>query len=566
MGLMFGFDRLVGWAVRPGRSRALAPEGSGSGLVLDPKVTERELDRMVDLEDLARALPGAELLRFPGASGTGSLSHPEGEGLESQTSLSAVTVTDICHDSRKARAGSVFFAIPGIDQDGATFASEAVGRGAVAVVAPRPLPVPVPLLIVEDVRAALSRVASIFYGQPSRVLPVAGITGTNGKTTVAHLLAACLQDTHGPVGILGTLGGRLGYDKQGNEIQVSLVNTTPGALEIHRLLREMISNDCGSAVLEVSSHALDQGRVHDVRFQAAVFTSLSQDHLDYHGSMEAYARAKAKLFGLLEKGGVAVLPADDPEAAVMRKRVPTGIRLVTWALDKPQNPAECHLQGEILSQGPTGTRLRVHAREGMTDLDLPLIGVHNARNAMTALAAAMAFKVPLLFAVDRLGQAIPVAGRLEEMGEAGKGFPIFVDYAHTPDALEKVCQAVQGLRPKKLHLVFGCGGDRDRLKRKIMGRIAAQNADHIVVTNDNPRTEDPERILEMILEGVEPREGLCVEICLNRGEAIRHVLEQAKEGDAVLIAGKGHEQGQVIGKETIPFDDREEVKAWLRRN
>ncbi len=542
---MFGFDRLVGWAVRPGRSRMLAPETTGSGLVLDPKGTERELDRIVDLEDLARALPGAELLRFPEAP---------------------VTVKDICHDSRKARQGSVFFAIPGIDQDGAVFANEAVGRGAVAVVARRPLPVPVPLFLVEDVRAALSRVSAIFYGQPSRVLPVAGITGTNGKTTVAHLLAACLQDTHGPVGVLGTLGGRLGFDKQGNEIQVSLANTTPGALEIHRLLREMLSNGCESAVLEVSSHALDQGRVRDVRFQAAVFTSLSQDHLDYHGSMEAYARAKAKLFGLLEKGGVAVLPADDPEAAVMRKEVPPGIRVVTWALGKPKNPAECHLQGEILSQGPTGTRLRVHAREGMADLDLGLIGVHNARNAMTALATAMALKVSLLYAVDRLGQAIPVAGRLEEMAGEGGRFPIFVDYAHTPDALEKACLAVRGLGPKKLHLVFGCGGDRDRLKRKIMGKIAALNADHVVVTNDNPRSEDPERILQMILEGVEQREGLCVELCLDRGEAIRHVLDRAEEGDAVLIAGKGHEQGQVIGKETLPFDDREEVKAWLRRN
>ena len=558
---MFGFDRLVGWAVRPGRSRALAPETGGSGLVLEPRETERELDRIVDLADLARALPNAELLRFPGAR----LAEVGGDA-QAQPSLAATTIKDICHDSRKVRPGSVFFAIPGIDQDGAVFASEAVGRGAVAVVARRPLPVPVPLLVVEDVRAALSRVASIFYGQPSRVLPVAGITGTNGKTTVAQLLAACLQDTHGPVGVLGTLGGRLGYDKQGKEVRVSLANTTPGALEIHRLLREMIQNGCGSAVLEASSHALDQGRVRDVRFQAAVFTSLSQDHLDYHGSMEAYARAKAKLFGLLEKGGVAVLPADDPEAAIMRSQVPPGIRLVTWALDKPKNPAPCHLQGEILSQGPKGTRIRVHAREGMTDLDLPLIGVHNARNAMTALAAAMAFKVPLLFAVDRLCQAIPVAGRLEEMGGAERGLPIFVDYAHTPDALEKACQAVRSLRPKRLRLVFGCGGDRDRLKRKIMGKIAAQCADHIVVTNDNPRTEDPERILEMILEGVEAREGLRVEVCLDRREAIRHCLDQAEEGDAVLIAGKGHEQGQVLGKETVPFDDREEVRAWLRRN
>ncbi len=562
MGLMFGFDRLVGWAVRPGRSRAPAPNVKGGGLVFDPKGMERELDRMVDLGDLARALPRAELLRFRGAAPTDS-SKPQHL---TPPSLAAVTIKDLCQDSRKARPGSVFFAIPGVEQDGAAFASEAVGRGAVAVVACRPLPVPVPLLVVDDVRAALSRVASIFYGQPSRVLPVAGITGTNGKTTVAHLLAACLQDTHGPVGILGTLGGRLGRDQKDQEIRVSLSNTTPGALEIHRLLREMLSNHCGSAVLEVSSHALDQGRVQDVRFQAAVFTSLSQDHLDYHGSMEAYARAKSRLFGLLERGGVAVLPADDPEAAVMRSQVPPGIRLITWALDKPKNPAECHLQGEILHQGPRGTSLRIHAREGMADLELGLIGVHNARNAMAALAAAMAFKVPLLFAVDRLGQAIPVAGRLEEMAGEGRPFPIFVDYAHTPDALEKACQAVRALGPKKLRLVFGCGGDRDRLKRKIMGKIAAQNADHIVVTNDNPRTESPESIIQMILEGVEQREGLLVELCPDRGEAIRHVLDQAQEGDAVLIAGKGHERGQVIGKETVPFDDREEVRAWLRRN
>lgn len=546
---MLGFDKLASlgaWA-RLGRSEE--PRRAVAELVAPPAVDTPQLRDLHDLRRLLADASGAcEVLRFREARVAGIADH-----------------------SDRVAEDSVFFAIPGHQADGARFASRAVGAGAVAVVAARPLPVPVPCFVVPDVRRAASRVADVFYRFPSRQIPVVGVTGTNGKTTVADLLRLCLEDDERPVGSLGTIEYRLGpRPPHGNGATVLPARTTtPGPIDVQAHLRSMVDRGMRAAVLEVSSHALDQGRTEAVRFHAAVFTNLTQDHLDYHGSMQAYQAAKARLFQGLRPGGIAVLPADDPTARPMLDAVPEGVEVATYAIGSTLKDAlpdsGVHVRAEILHAALEGTLIRLRTPEGCVEASLPLIGEHNVRNALAGMTCAIAMDVGSLRVADAISRAQPVPGRLERVDDGRTGFCAFVDYAHTPDALAQVLRSLAPLTGGRLRLMFGCGGQRDELKRPQMGRIAAELADHVVLTHDNPRDECPDRILRQILDGARQVSGAVIEVCPDRRRAIRRVLGHGREGDVIVLAGKGHERGQMIGGRLYPFDDREEARRCLAR-
>ena len=443
----------------------------------------------------------------------------------------AVRVLGVTEDSRRCRAGDLFVAIPGTRADGLAYARDAVSRGAVAVAAEHDPSAGVPWLKVPGARAAAGRLSDLVYGDPSRELQLVGVTGTNGKTTTAHVTAQLLP---GQVGFIGTIGVRY------PGAQLPAENTTPSATEMRRLLRGMVDSGCVACVSEVSSHALDQGRVDGLRFRAAVYTNLTGDHLDYHGTMEEYAAAKQRLFDLLDADATAVLNGRDAAC----KRVRTRARVVRFA------PRSVVVEARR-------TRFRWRGREVWT----PLVGRHNAENAAAALEVACALGVEPAEAAETLKGVLPARGRLEPVQQ--EPFLVLVDYAHTDDALEKALSTVREVTTGAVHLVFGCGGDRDRTKRPRMGAVAAKRADHIVITNDNPRSEDPGRIAQEILEGLGRRRHYTVQ--LDRRAAIREAIAAAQPGDTVLIAGKGHETCQIVGKEVLPFDDaavaREELAA-----
>ncbi len=454
-----------------------------------------------------------------------------------------------CH-SAEVTPGSLFFAVPGTTCDGADYAREAVGRGAAAIVSQAPLQVPCPVLVVEDCRKALADAAGYFYGRPSRGLSVVGVTGTNGKTTVVNLIRACLEADRRSVGLLGTTG----YEYAGRRIPAT--NTTPDPLRLQGYLREMVDRGCNACVMEVSSHALVQERVRGVDFDVGVFLNLSQDHLDYHGDMRRYAAAKAKLFAQLEAGATACLSADTRAADVMSHALDAGVRTRSFGLH-----ADAELRAENLSCSLEGTRFELVMPRGRVDLWLRLPGKHNVQNALAAASAALALGVSELTVAWALEEARPVRGRLEMVGYRS-GVRVFVDYAHTPDALEKVCATLRPLTEGRLIVVFGCGGDRDRGKRPLMARAVARWADVALLTSDNPRSEDPERILDEMEVGLADQSIVYGRV-VDRAEAIACALHEAKRGDAVLIAGKGHETYQILRDSVVPFDDRQVARDIL---
>ncbi|GAB4149575.1 MAG: UDP-N-acetylmuramoyl-L-alanyl-D-glutamate--2,6-diaminopimelate ligase [Planctomycetota bacterium] len=467
--------------------------------------------------------------------------------------------------SAEVRPGNLFFAIRGTRNDGTRFVQEALGRGACAVVSEEPLPLPCPVLVVKNVRAALADAARFYYRDPSRAVSVVGITGTNGKTTVAHLLRSCLQADHRKVGMLGTIA----YEFGGRRIMAS--NTTPDPVRIHGYLREMADDFTSVCVMEVSSHSLDQDRVRGVRFASGIFTNLTQDHLDYHRDMASYAAAKARLFEQLAPGTTAILNRDDPASIRMAERLAPGVRLLWFGLDPSAD-----VRAEHVDLGPDGTRFRLVMPHGSVELFLQLIGLHNVQNALAAAAGALALGTSELTLASALEDARPVAGRLERVSSplagAREDVRVFVDYAHTPDALEKVCSTLRDLGTGRLFVVFGCGGDRDPTKRAPMARAVARYADGAFLTSDNPRSEDPEAILSDVEGGIR---GTNVDYwrIADRGEAIRAAIARAEAGDTVLIAGKGHETYQLLKDSVLPFDDRHEAAralaarggGWLRR-
>ncbi len=474
-------------------------------------------------------------------------------------------VHGITDDSRRVAAGHCFVAVRGLRVDGHRFIPQAVERGASAIVAepPDPLPDrPVGRILVRDTRWALPRLADAYFGRPSRALTVVAITGTNGKTTTSYLVEALLRARGLETGVLGTIW----YVIRGARRDAS--QTTPEALELQGLLAEMVAAGVGGVAMEVSSHALELRRVDGVAFDVAVFTNLTQDHLDFHGTMQGYARAKGRLFfDLLPEGGKAgasaVLNGDDPVGAQWAPQLAgllggaRGGRVLTFGLGPGHT-----VRPRSHASGLAGIRLEAETPIGAVRLASPLIGEHNVMNLLGAVATGVALQLEPDVISRALAGVASVPGRFERV-DAGQDFLVIVDYAHTPDALRRVLETARPLTPGRLGVVFGAGGDRDRGKRPIMGRIAAELADRVWLTSDNPRSEDPDAIIREISVGVvpSPRDGYTSHP--DRHEAIRHALAWARTGDTVVIAGKGHETYQVTGGQILPFDDRQVARQVL---
>ena len=466
-----------------------------------------------------------------------------------------VDVTGLALDSRRVRGGDLFFALAGQKRDGGAFVDAAFAAGASAAVVERGTATALaPVVEVADPRLALAQAACSFHGHPSRALKVAAVTGTNGKTTTTWMLESIFRAAGWKPGRIGTTGYRVGDETRPAPF------TTPEAPELQALLREMAEIGVDAVALEASSHALAQRRTWGLECDVAIFTNLTQDHLDYHGSTEAYRDAKLRLFDgrnapLAAKKPVAVVNADDPEGVWVSEAAHKGAaRIVRYGEAR-------HADVRIESVKPRAHGLLVTLAEGgrSIEIQLPLLGRYNAWNAAAAWAAGRALGLDREPIVLGLGVVSAVPGRLERV-DAGQPFTVLVDYAHTPDALTRALQAVREHVPGRVLLVFGCGGDRDRGKRPLMGRAAAELADRAWVTNDNPRSEDPAAIAREIVAGA-PHAGL--EVVLERRDAIGAALDAARRGDAVLIAGKGHETTQTVGEAVMPFDDREVARTRL---
>jgi UDP-N-acetylmuramoyl-L-alanyl-D-glutamate--2,6-diaminopimelate ligase len=461
-------------------------------------------------------------------------------------------VTGLAWDSRRVRPGDLFVALKGARQDGHDHLAEALRAGAVALVTETDPPGDVPGWVTPSTWAALSPLAARFHGRPSEKIPVLGVTGTNGKTTITYMLEHILKRAGKVPGVIGTID----YRWPGHLEKAP--NTTPLAAEVQRLLAEMVSAGVTHAVMESSSHALALGRVADVRLSIGVFTNLTQDHLDFHKDMETYFEAKARLFSLLDRSPsatAAVINTDDPWGEKLSRRVKT--RRVSYGVAKP-----AEVMARDVTLGPDGSRFLLRTPAGERPCVLPLVGRHNVYNALAAVGSALAWGVPLETVLEALARLPGAPGRLERI--EGAGFSVFVDYAHTEDALRNVLGALRPLAGGKLIALFGCGGDRDRAKRPLMGAAAAALADHVIVTSDNPRSEDPAAIALDVEVGLRRSGAKNYEVILDRGEAIARALGMARPGDIVLLAGKGHETYQILKDRTIDFDDRERVRAALK--
>jgi UDP-N-acetylmuramoyl-L-alanyl-D-glutamate--2,6-diaminopimelate ligase len=469
------------------------------------------------------------------------------DGARADGSL-AREITAVVHDSRAVRPGALFVALRGARFDGGEFVRDAIARGASAVVLDEPharalLPLPdgATAIVVDDEPRALSRLAAAFYGSPSRDVRVAGITGTNGKTTTTHFVSAILERAGVATGRIGTLGAHFG------DAMWPLDNTTPLADELQRMLSEMRERGARAVAMEVSSHALALGRVADVTFAVAALTNLSREHLDFHGDMEAYAAAKRALF---EQADRSVLPQDDPFGRA-------------WSGELRAAARECTTYGFAPEADVRAVDLTLGDRTSFvvdgTRFGLALPGRFNVSNALAALCVARAFGVDDTTSAAALADFELVPGRMERVGDGS--LDVLVDYAHTPDALAHVLRAARELARGRVIVVFGCGGDRDRGKRPQMGRIATELADRTIVTSDNPRGEDPRAIVDDVLAGATPGADLIAEP--DRRAAIRRAVTGARSGDVVIVAGKGHETYQLVGGRSERFDDRDEVRAAL---
>jgi UDP-N-acetylmuramoyl-L-alanyl-D-glutamate--2,6-diaminopimelate ligase len=466
---------------------------------------------------------------------------------------------DILHihnDNRKVTEGSLFICIKGFTVDGHDLAESAVQSGAVAIVAEKPLQLDVPVVIVKDTKRAMAIIADAFYGQPSQQMKMVGITGTNGKTTTSHIIDHILKESGKKTGLIGTM-----YTKIGDEV-LETKNTTPESLTLQQIFHQMVEKEIDCAVMEVSSHALVEGRVHGTDYDVAVFTNLSQDHLDFHGSMEEYKRAKGLLFAqlgnkfTLNQPKYAVLNADD--AASKQYAQSTSAHILTYGIQ-----AEADIKAINIAMTAKGTSFQLVTPIGTSKVTMKLVGKFNVYNVLAGIGAAIALGISLPTITDALSKMEGVAGRFE-LVDAGQTFTVIVDYSHTPDSLQNALETIQEFAVGKTHVVVGCGGDRDRTKRPLMARIACDFADEAIFTSDNPRSEDPNAILKEMEAGVVGRKYMVIE---NRKEAIYKAINQAGEDDIILIAGKGHETYQQIGKDIHHFDDRLVAKeAILEKN
>jgi UDP-N-acetylmuramoyl-L-alanyl-D-glutamate--2,6-diaminopimelate ligase len=480
------------------------------------------------------------------------------DALRAEASVGAVS--GIAYDSRTVTPGTVFVALKGQHADGTAFARHAIERGAAAIVSEQPAPADVhlPWAIVEDARRALAVLAVAFYREPSGDMRVIGITGTNGKTTTAYLIASLFEAAGVQCGLLGTVGYRTGPGEDGTR---EAARTTPEAPDLQALLREMVDRGCGACAMEVSSHALSQHRVDGMQFAAGVFTNLTRDHLDFHADMDDYFRAKRRLFEMLPRDAPRVLNMDDPRGPSL---VDAGGKPVTYAINRAADvtpgPLSYSLQGlDFDVRTPAGP---VHVRS-------KLVGRPNVYNILAAVSTAVALSVPI-GAIERGLQSLEgVPGRFQVVSSPSDRVTVVVDYAHTDDALRNLLETARPLASGRLITVFGCGGDRDRTKRPLMGAVASRLSDLIVITSDNPRSEDPGRIIEEVQRGITAdtvREGMPRPLAIvDRRDAIAKAIEVARPGDVVLIAGKGHEKYQAIGNRVLPFDDVAVAREALGR-
>ena len=449
-----------------------------------------------------------------------------------------VEISALAYSSDSVTPGALFFCVPGFRSDGHDFAPDAVKRGAAALVTERELDLGVPEVVVEDVRAAMGPAAARFYGDPTAELDVVGITGTNGKTTTAYLVRHLLEAAGRQTGLLGTVKRVVGG------IEEDVERTTPEAIDLQHTFRRMADGGDSAASMEVSSHAIELGRIAGIRFACKVFTNLTQDHLDFHGTMEAYYAAKRRLF---DEPGPAVVNVDDEHG----RRIASEVESVTFGIE-----ADADYRAREIEFDFAGSRFTLDTPTGAVEVDSPLPGLFNVLNVAGAIGAVRQLGVEevSLEGFER------VPGRFEPVDE-GQDFGVLVDYAHTPDSLENVLRTARELTRGRLHVVFGAGGDRDPTKRPLMGRAARELADRVLVTSDNPRSEEPESIIDQVMEGAGPG----AERDADRRRAIRRAIGDAEPGDVVVIAGKGHEQGQEFenGRKE-PFDDLTEAREALR--
>jgi len=476
------------------------------------------------------------------------------DALRAEAAVGAIS--GLAYDSRTVKSGDVFVALKGLHADGTAFARQAIDRGAAVIVSEQPAPegVHVPWAIVGDARLALALLATAFYRDPSREMRVVGITGTNGKTTTAYLLAGIFEAAGIRCGVLGTVAYKIGDELR------EATRTTPEAPDVQALLREMVDRGCGACAMEVSSHALALRRVDGMTFAAAVFTNLTRDHLDFHAGMDDYFRAKRRLFDMLPRNAPSIVNVDDPRGASL---IDAGGRPLTYGMQRPADvksgPVSFSLDGLQFDVATPRDTLHVRSK---------LIGKPNVYNILAAVATATALDVSSdaiekgLYALD----AVP--GRFQTVSGPNDDVTVVVDYAHTDDALRNLLETARPLAHGRLITVFGCGGDRDRTKRPLMGAVAGRLSDVIVITSDNPRSEDPARIIEEIQRGITPdtrRERQSLLTIVDRRQAIARAVEIARAGDVVLVAGKGHEKYQVIGDHTLAFDDVAVAREALGR-
>ncbi len=480
----------------------------------------------------------------------------------------SANITGLAHDSRQVHSGDLFVAVKGTTHDGHAFISEALRKGARAIISEEPYSDDAESTCVQvpDSRYALAQLSARFFGNPSMGMKVVGITGTNGKTTTTYLLESIFRRAGDNPGVIGTVNYRFGT------AMMKSANTTPGVIEMQHLLRDMKEGGVSHVVMEVSSHALDQDRVEGIHFDVAVFTNLTSDHLDYHKTIDHYVQSKEKLFSrFLEqsdrsKKKFAVINNDDPFAKQMEGR--STAERIHYGL---RNGVDVTI--ENLSASLHGISGRMKTFKGASDFYTPLIGMFNIYNVMAAASTALCLDVPLETICSGIEALPAVPGRMERIGE-GTVFNVLVDYAHTPDALGKTLSSVRDMGRHRIITVFGCGGDRDRSKRPVMGRIAGSKSDVVIVTSDNPRREKPEQIIGEILAGLEESGMPSLSSPTHHGEtgylvvedrrqAITTALAIAREGDIVLVAGKGHEDYQIVGTKIVPFDDREVIRAIL---
>lgn len=454
-------------------------------------------------------------------------------------------ITSIANDNRKVIEGSLFVCIKGYTVDGHSFALDAVKKGAVAVLAESKLQLDVPVIVVKDTKRALSVLADAFFGQPSHKMHVIGITGTNGKTTTSHLIDQILIDAGKKTGLIGTM-----YTKIGDQIN-DTKNTTPESLTLQKTLKDMVDCEVENVTMEVSSHALDEGRVHGVDYDVAVFTNLTQDHLDYHKTMDDYRRAKGLLFAQLgnvyyhDRPKYAVLNMDDPASKEYIRS--TSAVIVTYGIDE-----EADIMARNIEITANGTTFELISPFGKHFISMQLLGKFSVYNVLASISAGLVSGVSIDSIIATIAKIEGVSGRFE-LVNAGQNFTVIVDYSHTPDSLENALKTINEFAKKRVLVVVGCGGDRDKTKRPLMAQIACKYSTNPIFTSDNPRSEDPEQILLDMTEGVK---GEKYEVMVDRREAIFHAVRQASEQDIILIAGKGHETYQQIGKEFHDFDDR----------